>query len=1492
MLPKLRWKAFTPPIPSNPSSVDSADSVDEVAAPRRLGRPKGSRNRPKPTPTASQRHLNTSTASSPAPNINSAAQPFEFGNNEPFAFQIAVPRAAGVGSAPENSQNISTSHLSASTSAPASAFAILGFPAPSLGSVAPSTTTQHANSSSAGRNVLDRARQHVEEAPGSGFGRAPTAPLSHAPGLISDADSDDTPSLVHGDGLGQEEEDPDSDKPETKPEFPTWFASQFAAVRAKVEHAASRTAFLAGGTFWIRPKAAWYRLGTTNPTPSHLFSAEFFFWDPLTVLGPNFALACPKPGCSHHLTQYGFVDRPRRVVDIESCFWLVGNNYGCRSCGLRLRSWDARVLAKIPPELAAEFPAHLRHRSALSTRAFGVVRSCFQHGMGSAEVSDLFRMQHLRRYDELRLQYLQTKHKQMNSAFMSYTPFPAFTDHSENGPLGFSPSGQWFRDLYDTFMESKKDVLNQHTAMLSARICAIDHSHKLAKHVFKVDGVPIFTALLTVTNEKGEIRVCVFVATKSHSQFEDALCRLADDLVVYGHNLPEVFYTDNMVDKGMLEKIFPSLLEKVVPVDKYAHLPLFATLDFVQHPTLLDDEVMINNAMGAILDDVPLSGQIIVGFDSEWNVDMTQYGRFNGRSPPAVIQIAYKNLVYVLRVGEMLSRQHLPVQLVNLLRHAQVIKAGRQVNADLRQLAVAAGFPPDYFPGALDLAMFAKERFLVKKGTASLADLVASLLGQCLPKPIAERISSSWSDDDLTQAQLEYAARDAYASLCLYHEINKTPLPAPALAELPIGTAVLLLTDDNKKPAARGIISQNATLEKFREVNLTQTRTVITVQEVLVPAAIIGINKDENKNKLSLESFGAAPFDVLAHRAHVRLVSPLAVDPASNIVTLLPAEEANEDTGQVNAPDDLVSALEGLDDSDPDDSEPASATEAEVDIESQTTAARTLGAETLPNWASIPRSRVLKDIFHVFHMIYISRTHGLRLAFVHALRDACLIPHPADKARIEIYLATKNLTWADMLRYNPKWLWRHCRRTIPPPEELYPRVHRVFMLYGPLKDAKTGLPLFNAAAWKIAKNILELIRNGHVSDVPGVVLYYLLGFDTKAGGLPIYRCIRGTNMVEGGVHTHLLAKLPSRGASVRHMVACLLDFVLRHNLMVGHFNSTGRKYTGHDSIWLSNTIQELEITLGEHYGTMPSTLPWVNGNLYCQSKQTIGIVRIPASACEEVQIPPFLAALSSKQAQAYLAEMQGVQKPVLPVHTIKEKQLFSNLMRTSPIFQRCSTAISREATIEWNRIAATDKDIYYKLEEQLTSYFNGAYKDAANIRLSCARVYEQTSQLQAELQDPKRAEKIINAPMSDPVALQVTAGFIADEMSHVPSASEVQYVQQLAAATNVSEATANLTFRRSVKRTAESAAQGQPAGKKRQERTCIRCGRGAGCPGRSSWYMCEHNCRDCGERNPRICAGRYSKAPNTVRCKPGEPFGIGRLPEKERTKGVRNKFNF
>jgi hypothetical protein len=70
------------------------------------------------------------------------------------------------------------------------------------------------------------------------------------------------------------------------------------------------------------------------------------------------------------------------------------------------RSWDQRILAVLPPALAAEFPAQLSHRSAISTSLFSWMRSSFNYGMGSKQFADALRMQHILRYDMMELQYL------------------------------------------------------------------------------------------------------------------------------------------------------------------------------------------------------------------------------------------------------------------------------------------------------------------------------------------------------------------------------------------------------------------------------------------------------------------------------------------------------------------------------------------------------------------------------------------------------------------------------------------------------------------------------------------------------------------------------------------------------------------------------------------------------------------------------------------------------------------------------------------------------------------------------------------------------------------------------------------------------------------------------------------------------------------------------------------------------------------------------
>ena len=166
----------------------------------------------------------------------------------------------------------------------------------------------------------------------------------------------------------------------------------------------------------------------------------------------------------------------------------------------------------------------------------------------------------------------------------------------------------------------------------------------------RVGGEQPFTAILSLTNEKNEICACNFVATKSHSQYELALQNIHDSLDLYGHPQPSLIYTDNISDKKFLEDCFPSLCEGVTPVEKYGHLEELVVPSEV--PILIKNtSEAINDAMHTVLDDIPEDeGLIVVGFDSEWNVEVSPQGKVTHRGRTAIIQIAYKGRIYILQV--------------------------------------------------------------------------------------------------------------------------------------------------------------------------------------------------------------------------------------------------------------------------------------------------------------------------------------------------------------------------------------------------------------------------------------------------------------------------------------------------------------------------------------------------------------------------------------------------------------------------------------------------------------------------------------------------------------------------------------------------------------------------------------------------------------------------------------------------------------------------
>jgi hypothetical protein len=196
----------------------------------------------------------------------------------------------------------------------------------------------------------------------------------------------------------------------------------------------------------------------------------------------------------------------------------------------------------------------------------------------------------------------------------------------------------------------------------------------------------------------------------------------------------------------------------------------------------------------------------------------------------------------------------------------------------------------------------------------------------------------------------------------------------------------------------------------------------------------------------------------------------------------------------------------------------------------------------------VVRARVLGDIWHLMDQFKISVHHGLRRPFSRALRDALFLPDPEDKAAVERVLEKRKTTFKQMVLSKPDWVWQRVKRYVPPPEILVARVHIVLQTYGPLKDATTGLPLFNDASWDKARCVVENIRMGFYSDPPGINLYTIQRQDKD--GLFIYRCARGTNNVEGGVHQNIIKRFGSYNASPRFAVNLIRDYCLCHNLRV------------------------------------------------------------------------------------------------------------------------------------------------------------------------------------------------------------------------------------------------------------------------------------------------------------------------------------------------------
>jgi len=149
-----------------------------------------------------------------------------------------------------------------------------------------------------------------------------------------------------------------------------------------------------------------------------------------------------------------------------------------------------------------------------------------------------------------------------------------------------------------------------------------------------------------------------------------------------------------------------------------------------------------------------LKKQSIVGFDTETRPSFKK----GVSNKTTLIQFATNDTAILIR----LIQHQIPNALIPILENPNIFKVGVGCSQDIQQLQKLKKFSAQ---GFIDIQTIAKS-----KGIEVLS--LRKLSEKLLNKKISKRQQlSNWESKELTEAQIRYAATDAYAALLIYQQL-------------------------------------------------------------------------------------------------------------------------------------------------------------------------------------------------------------------------------------------------------------------------------------------------------------------------------------------------------------------------------------------------------------------------------------------------------------------------------------------------------------------------------------------------------------------------------------------------------------------------------------------------------------------------------------------------------------------------------------------------
>lgn len=177
-----------------------------------------------------------------------------------------------------------------------------------------------------------------------------------------------------------------------------------------------------------------------------------------------------------------------------------------------------------------------------------------------------------------------------------------------------------------------------------------------------------------------------------------------------------------------------------------------AELELIQ----FEGPIKLIDSMEAFEEEIPfMAREPILGIDTETRPSFKKGIMY----PTSLIQLSTLEQAWILRV----NRIGYPKELLKLLSEEVPLKVGVSLHDDLRRLRSDFQFEPK---GFLDLQQYVEAFRIEEKGLKKLSGIV---LGRRISK--SQQVSN-WDADLLTEAQLKYAATDAWICLMIYYKLR------------------------------------------------------------------------------------------------------------------------------------------------------------------------------------------------------------------------------------------------------------------------------------------------------------------------------------------------------------------------------------------------------------------------------------------------------------------------------------------------------------------------------------------------------------------------------------------------------------------------------------------------------------------------------------------------------------------------------------------------